>query len=112
MKVLKPGVDKLRTWKKVVKCSGMACMYENRSRNKIPCDAQLELNYNDVFVEDNPLAGNDKKFVFKCPECGSLTNLNRYELPDYIINYALKRKEKDIDSEKELQDGKDYISLE
>ena len=112
MKVLKPGIDKLKTWKKTVICTGRAAMFDNKNKGSVPCGAQLEIDYNDVFVKSNPIDSSDKKFVFKCPDCGSYTCLSPIDLPNYVMNYASKRSEQDIDAEKEIANSKDYIDLE
>ena len=112
MKVLKPGVDRLGKWKKVVICDGRACMFENKTKSTVPCGAQLEINYKDIFVKSSPIDAEDKKFVFKCPDCGSYTCLRISDIPNYILDYASKRSEKDIDEDKEIADSKDYINLE
>ncbi len=105
MKVLKPGVDKLRTWKKVVVCNGKGCYVKNSKSDLVPCEAELEINYKDIFHARTGVTPYDTFYLIKCPDCGSYTGIVATDLPDYIKSYADKRTEQDIDNERGAASG-------
>lgn len=86
MKVIKPG-NGLKGWSKKLKCTGVG-------NNGYGCQALLLVEQQDLFrTASHCRDETDYYITFKCPECGTLTDvapkdcsLSAYSLPSFNNN--------------------------
>ena len=98
-------ITKNKPWSMQVECTGKGNDFDNAKKGSLPCNTTLEVNGNDLF-QTHSLCSFDNEttyyITFKCPCCGSLTDLTREQvesLPSSVYEYARTRTENDIDCE-------------
>ncbi len=89
-------------WQKDVECTGKGNKTSNAIRDRKPCGAKINLTINDVFTTHNLDYAGKKPihFTFKCPNCGSKTDLNDKELPREVKKVRIFKTEESVDKEK------------
>lgn len=98
MKILKTGEENSKVWKIEQTCTGKGW----EQNGNVPCGALLEVAAQDILHRDYAdYSGDSERYYgFICPTCKCFTELNKKEIPQYVINNAPSYKSIKDDSDK------------